>query len=250
MAVLRKQKQSNYTVIDNSIFKNKQLSLKAKGLLCLMLSLPDNWEYSVNGLTALSTDGISSVRSALEELQKSGYFKRRRLHENGRLAGVEYIVSETPMCENLILENQTQENQILENQPQLNTNTNKVKKESNKDIYSDVPDDVKDLFMEWVDMRKSIRKPVRTKGTVTRAVNELNRLSQDTQERRKIIEKAIDRNWLGFYPLDDKKPVKSANTPPEPPRYPEFVPDEKVDAVPMPDEVRKKMFRYEKELGV
>lgn len=122
-------------------------------------------------------------------------------------------------------------------------------KTNNKtDMYAGVPDDVNDLFMEWVDMRKSIRKPVRTKGTVTRAVNELNRLSQDTQERRKIIEKAIDRNWLGFYPLDDKKPVKSANTPPEPPRYKEFKPDEKVDAVEMPQELREKYKGFINEL--
>lgn len=125
-----------------------------------------------------------------------------------------------------------------------------VKPDNKPYMYSDVPDDVKDLFMEWVDMRKLIKKPVKSKGTVTRAINELNKLSQDTEERRKIIERAIDRNWLGFYPLDDKKAVKSANKPPEPPRYKQFTPDEEVDAVPMPDEVRKKMFNYEEKLGL
>jgi len=127
---------------------------------------------------------------------------------------------------------------------------NKDNKIVNKDIYSDVPDDIKDLFMEWVDMRKSIKKPVRSKGTVTRAINELNKLSQDTEERRKIIERAIDRNWLGFYPLDDKKPVKTVNKPPEPPKYKQYEPEPEIDAVPMPDEIRKKILSYEKELSV
>lgn len=137
MAVLRKNKKSNYTVIDNGVFKNKELSLKAKGLLCLMLSLPDSWEYSLEGLVSLSTDGISSVRSALKELENQRYFKRRRLYENGKLSGVEYIVSEMPVCENLILENLKQENLILEKQAQLNTNS--IKDVSNKvSIYTPI----------------------------------------------------------------------------------------------------------------
>lgn len=138
MAVLRKNKVNNYTVIDNNIFKNKGLSLKAKGLLCEMLSLPDEWEYSLEGLVTLSADGVTVIRSALKELENLKYFKRQRLHKDGKLAGVEYIISETPMLENLISENLKQENLILENQPQLNTNTNKRKKEYNTNICSDI----------------------------------------------------------------------------------------------------------------
>lgn len=141
MAVLRKNKTSNYTVIDNNIFKNKTLSLKAKGILCLMLSLPDDWDYSLAGLTSLSSDGVSSVRSALKELEDQMYFKRHKLYENGKLAGVEYIVSETPMSENLILENLKQENLILEKESQLNTNLiNNVNDKVN--IYNKVIDEL------------------------------------------------------------------------------------------------------------
>lgn len=124
--MLKKRKRNNYTVIDNGIFKNREMSLKAKGLLCLMLSLPDDWDYSLEGLTALSHDGRDSVRSALTELERLNHFKRVQLNDNGKFNGVEYIISEEPMSENPF-----SENPISVNQPQLNTNTNKVLNKSN-----------------------------------------------------------------------------------------------------------------------
>ena len=131
MAVLRKRKKNNFTVIDNDIFKNKELSLKAKGLLCLMLSLPDDWEYSLEGLVTLSDDGRTSVSNALNELQNLCYFRREWVYENGRIKGVEYIISEEPMTDELI-----SENMISENQPQLSTNNNKELKESKTNLYA------------------------------------------------------------------------------------------------------------------
>ena len=122
MAVLRKEKKGNFTVIDNAIFKDYRLSFKAKGLLCQMLSLPDGWEYSVEGLAKLTSDGVSAITSGLKELEECGYFRRERVRKNNRLAGIEYVISETPNSDFLISENLKQENLILENPPQLNTN--------------------------------------------------------------------------------------------------------------------------------
>lgn len=123
MAVLRKNKKDHYTVIDNTVFFDKTISYKAKGLLCQMLSLPDGWEWSVEGLTSLSSDGVSAVRSALNELEEAGYFRRQQIRKDNKIAGVEYIISETRMCENLMSENLILENLISENPPQLNTNS-------------------------------------------------------------------------------------------------------------------------------
>ena len=134
MAKLRKEKKSNFTVIDNAIFKDYRLSLKAKGLLCQMLSLPDNWEYSVQGLAKLTSDGTSAITSGLKELEEAGYFRRERIREGNRLAGIEYIISETPNSDFLISENLKQENLILENPPQLNTNESNTKKLNTKVI--------------------------------------------------------------------------------------------------------------------
>ena len=71
MAVLRKEKKGNYTVVDNAIFKDKELSMKSIGLLCIMLALPDNWNYSIAGLVSIVSDGESAVRSALKELEEA-----------------------------------------------------------------------------------------------------------------------------------------------------------------------------------
>lgn len=239
MPVLRKNKTHNYTVIDNHVFHNKDLSLKAKGLLCQMLSLPDDWDYSLEGLVALSSDGISSVRSALKELENQMYFKRRRLYENGKLSGVEYVISEEPMCENLILENLKQENLILEKEAQLNNNNNKRKKESNKKgMFEDVPDYLMDVFMEWAEMRKKIRKPIPSAKSVTRALNKLRDLSADQKTQIAIVEQAIDKNWLSFWPLKEEKKEE------RPKSYREFEPEPEIDAVPMPEETKKALNKF------
>lgn len=133
MAVLRKEKKSNFTVIDNSIFKDRRLSFKAKGLLCQMLSLPDGWEYSVKGLATLASDKYSAITSGLKELEEAGYFRREQLYDKGKFDGYEYIISETPVIENSdfpFSENPISGNTISENPTQLNTkesNTNKSK---------------------------------------------------------------------------------------------------------------------------
>ena len=151
MAVLRKEKKSNFTVIDNAIFKDYRLSFKAKGLLCQMLSLPDGWEYSVEGLARLTSDGTSAITSGLKELEDAGYFRRERVRKDNRLAGIEYIISETPNSDFLIVENLKQENLILENPAQLNTkesNTNKLNTKLIKYIIPPTIEMVEDYINE------------------------------------------------------------------------------------------------------
>ena len=76
--IIRVERTKNFTVMSNHHFKNKKLSLKAKGLLSLMLSLPDDWNYSMKGLATLSKDGIDSVRTAMKELENQGYVEKDR----------------------------------------------------------------------------------------------------------------------------------------------------------------------------
>lgn len=137
MAILRKAKKDHFTVIDNTVFYDYDLSFKAKGLLCQMLSLPDGWQFSIEGLTKLSNDGKSAVTSALNELQEKGYFYRKQLKNEGKFTGVEYIVSETPLSEKPITENPMTEKPISENPPQLNTNTLSTKPLKTKEIYTE-----------------------------------------------------------------------------------------------------------------
>ncbi len=97
MAVFRVDKSRDYTVLSNHIFKDRTLSAKAKGLLAEMLSLPDDWDYTLKGLTFLFSDGLDSVRQGIRELEEHGYVVRqRRRDEKGRLCDMEYVIYETP----------------------------------------------------------------------------------------------------------------------------------------------------------
>lgn len=132
MAILRKQQRAQYTVIDNTIFRDKELSNKALGMLCRMLSLPDGWEFSVMGLAALSNDGKSAVMSQLDELEELGYLIRTQVRDKGKMAGVEYIVSETRMSEKPYTDFRHTENPHTENPTLSNTNISNTKESNTK----------------------------------------------------------------------------------------------------------------------
>ena len=95
MTVFRVQKNSNYTVMSNEHLRNPGLSLKAKGLLSQMLSLPEDWDYSLEGLSRINKEGIDAIRTAIRELEHFGYLERHRVRDElGKLTGTEYIVHE------------------------------------------------------------------------------------------------------------------------------------------------------------
>lgn len=94
--VFRINKTKNYTVMSNYHLQDKELSFKAKGLLSCMLSLPDNWNYSVRGLASISKEGIKAINSMLKELEENYYLKRERKQENNGRFYYEYNIYETP----------------------------------------------------------------------------------------------------------------------------------------------------------
>lgn len=89
-------KHKNYTVICNGVFTDNSLSLKAKGLLCQMLSLPNDCEFTTEGLTKLTSDGKTSVKNAIKELDEHGYLKRKQKRENGKFGQFVYFISDYP----------------------------------------------------------------------------------------------------------------------------------------------------------
>ena len=156
MAVCRIEKTRDYTVMANHHLRNKELSLKAKGLLSLMLSLPEDWDYTVKGLAYICKDGIDSINGTIKELEEQGYVLRKRLrNDKGQLTTTEYTILEQPQSldtsvsqpkrENPILDNPTlekpmQENPkqgepILEEPHQLNTYLQTIDK-SKKDLLN------------------------------------------------------------------------------------------------------------------
>ena len=98
MAVFRVEKTKDFTVMSNYHLRDVELSLKAKGLLSLMLSLPEDWDYTTKGLACICKDGVDSITSALKELENHGYLTRQRIrYGNGRLGDITYTIHERPV---------------------------------------------------------------------------------------------------------------------------------------------------------
>ena len=128
IAELKKSLQSGYTHVNNEIFHDRELSYKAKGLLCQKLSLPDNWDFKENSIKALATDGISSVRSGLKELMNKGYLIREPIREGNLIVDWQYTLIDNPRN----LENLKIENLKLENLNPIKLKNNSTKNELNK----------------------------------------------------------------------------------------------------------------------
>ena len=129
MAVFRVERNRGYTVMSNHHLRNKELSLKAKGLLSQMLSLPEDWDYTLAGLSLINKEKIDAIREAVRELERAGYIVRSRERDaKGRLRGAEYVIyeqpqpptSDLPTLENPTLDNPTQEKPTLEKPTQEN----------------------------------------------------------------------------------------------------------------------------------
>ena len=149
MAVFRIEKTRDYTVMSNHHLRDKSLSLKAKDLLSLMLSLPEEWDYTTKGLARICKDGVDSICAGVRELEEHGYVIRQRVRNpNGQLGAIEYTILEQPRPpepekperENPVLDNPEQAFPVLEepeqgNPAQLNTNRSS-KEKSKKDLSS------------------------------------------------------------------------------------------------------------------
>lgn len=133
MAELKKNLQTGYTHVNNEIFHDKNISYKAKGLFCQMLSLPENWDFKENSIKALATDGISSVRTGLKELMEKGYLVRKPIREGNLIVDWEYTLIDCPRnLENLKIENLKVDNLKIENLNPIKLNNNSTKNKLNK----------------------------------------------------------------------------------------------------------------------
>ena len=227
MAVIRVNNTKGFTVMSNYHFQDKEISLKAKGLLGLMLSLPSNWDYSVNGLVAIVKENKAAVQTALKELEEHKYLKRTRVQdETGRFDYIydiyEKPYDKLPCTENQCTDIQCTEVQCTENQPQINTNkqsTNKqntkelntneykeknIKKESVNSVISSYTEnkDLQDALHDFVDMRTKARKPL-TVRAMKLSLNELDKLALDDVTKIAIVNQSIMHNWLTFYKLQN-----------------------------------------------
>lgn len=229
MTVFRVHKNENYTVLSNYHFKEKEMSLKAKGLLSLMLSLPDNWDYSVAGLVTLSKDGKDSVNAALKELEKFGYLKRSQaFNENGTFGGYNYEIFEKPDAEKKAEKPKTAkpkaekpftENPSTGNPQQLNKNELNNKKLNNNELSTEekerkkgkarttydaiidgkiFDEEVKKSLYEFIKMRQMIKKPL-TDFALEKLIDKLFKMTYDPAVQVEILENSILNNWQDIY---------------------------------------------------
>tara|TARA_R100001510_G_C7629440_1_gene188606 strand:+ start:616 stop:1332 length:717 start_codon:yes stop_codon:yes gene_type:complete len=215
------KKSTNFTTINNEFIFNKEMSLKAKGLLCHLLALPETWDLYVEEVEQWHKDGKSAIYSAFKELSSLGYVERTTQREKGKIVKWDYVVYEKPHIENLKVENLD-----VENQPLLNTDSIKYLNKLNTKKVINIPKEVfepnndfewfnvKDLnvsaWREWRIYRKetfrSKYKPIGEKA----AIKKLMRLSQGCQElQRKILQQSIENGWKGIFELKEEKQSKT-----------------------------------------
>lgn len=134
MAVFRVEKNKGYTVMSNHHLRNKELTLKAKGLLSQMLSLPENWDYTLAGLSHINKESIDAIRTAVLELEKAGYIERvQGRDEKGKMTAITYTIYEQPISP--VPKNPTSDKPILE-KPKADNPTSENPMQLNKDIQN------------------------------------------------------------------------------------------------------------------
>lgn len=138
MTVVRVKKNANYTSMANFHLRDKNLSLKTIGLLSIILSLPEDWDYTVEGLALICKDGLHAVRNALIEMEENGYLVRERFRDSkGHLGGAEYTIYEDPLHDNPALRNPTSDKPIFENQMMENPIDEKTALEKHTQLSKD-----------------------------------------------------------------------------------------------------------------
>ena len=215
MAFLRKEHKENYTCISNDVFLS-DLSLKARGMLCTMLSLPDDWEFSENGLQAILKDGQASIRSAIKELEAAGFLSRtRERDESGRMGKCVWIACDYPRLgnPNLVNPNLGNEPQLSTKQQSTDESSTSKKKESTLASYDEIianyteNGELRSSLMEFVKMRKMMKKPLTNKALSLLLTSKkgLDGLASTDAEKIDIVQQSIMRGWLGFFPLKDRE---------------------------------------------
>ena len=196
MSVIRVNKTRDYTVMSNHHFKDKSLSLKAKGLLSQMLSLPDDWDYTVEGLCLINRESKTSIQSALKELEEGRYLIRTRVQDELGRFGYEYDIYEQPQIDKPQTDLPQTENPYTdkpqtENRPQLNTkkSNTKNKKLNINNLIDNYTNDIelKEALLDFAEMRKAIKKPICTES--------------DTSLKIACLNQSIEHNWQSVYPL-------------------------------------------------
>lgn len=211
MAVFRVEKTKDYTVMSNYHLRDKNLSLKAKGLLSWMLANDENWDYSVAGIVKVMKENRDAINSALCELEDYGYLTRQQVRgNNGQFTEVEYLITEKPFTEN----------PLSVNPQQINTNINKVLNKEKplpkgkeeqapstpKKSYTEVfnaPENehIKEALVRFINICKGRNIKFQYKTLERWAKTLRDNAGTDKELAMAIVEQSIDKGWKDLYPL-------------------------------------------------
>ena len=164
MEVIRVIKNKNYTTISNQLFKNKGISLKAKGLMGYLLSLPSDWNLSINGIVSCSKEGRRAIGNIINELIDAGYIERNQVRKNGKFIGYDYFVFEQPKRPFADTTNEDTQNSIQISKEvikeRINKNTlSKIEKFKSEVFSYDYPKSMLESFYDyWSEPNKSKTK--------------------------------------------------------------------------------------------
>lgn len=214
--VIRVEKTREYVVMNNKFLRNKQMSLKAKGLLALCLSLPEDWDYSINGLVAITKESVTAVRNAMKELEEHGHMKINKLQNEKGHFTYEYVIYETvpePGPYNLGLDKSDVENLVVDKQDTDNHRQqsieNKVSKNKvfNKDLYikEHASAAIWSPLNEYLEVQKEIGVELTERG-LKLLLKRLEKLSNNNINiQRVMLENAIQNQWKNVYRPKDQE---------------------------------------------
>lgn len=210
MAIYRVHKKNDYTMINNYLIKDKNLQLKDKGMLLVLLSLPNDWDFSVAGLEKICKETKDTINGILNNLQKYNYLKREiKRDDKGRFIDWQYDIYEIPKDlyddlphpKNPDMDNPDMDFPDMENYTQLNTNKENTKKQNTK-LKENVKrkyfdnEDLNNIFIEYLEMRKKM-KAINSDRAINTLINKLS--SYDDDMKFRMIEQSIVNSWKSIY---------------------------------------------------
>ena len=167
MEVIRVIKNKNYTTISNQLFKDKTISLKAKGLMAYLLSLPNDWDLSINGIVACSKEGRRSIGNTIKELINAGYIEREQVRNKGKFVGYDYFVFEQPKCcfeatDKSLTDNSIQISKEVTKE-RINKNTLSISEKFKTEVFTyDYPKEIlNDFYDYWSEPKSKTNKRMR-----------------------------------------------------------------------------------------
>jgi len=189
--------QRFFGAVPNDLLNNPDISFKAKGLYAYLNSKPDNWDFSIEGISAQVKEGIDSVRAGIHELEKSNYLKRIKYQNEKGFWCIDYMLFEFPAQHDPYI-GKTNEGEPTQHTKKEHTKKENTKKEDNTSMHDF--GEWSEAMRVWIDYRKNIRKPFRTERGINSALSDLKKHCMNNPAMAMaVVEHCMNKEWQGIY---------------------------------------------------